>query len=304
MSGTVDAFIPSFLEYLQFEKRYSAHTIKSYETDLQQMELYLRSTAEGTDVPVALQGITLFQLKSWLASLRQQGLEPRSINRKISAANSYFRFLKRQGVVEVNPMTSIRTLKTPKRLPSFLKEEQTAGLMGEPSTDNWKAITASLVISILYNTGLRVSELVSLRSRHVDDRLQQIKVLGKGNKERIIPLKPELLEQIKAYEKLKTDHLDNMNGEYLLLNSQGKPLNVKYVYREVRQQLQPLKQVSRKSPHVMRHTFATQLMNNGADLNAVKELLGHASLAATQVYTHNTIEKLKDIHKQAHPKGM
>jgi integrase/recombinase XerC len=195
-------------------------------------------------------------------------------------------------------------MKTGKRLPSFLKEEQTGELIAAGAgTDSWKSMTSQLILEILYNTGLRVSELADLRERHVDERQSQIKVLGKGNKERIIPLKKELLDRMLGYREAKRREFEKADLEYFLVNTQGRRLNVKYIYREVNAVLKDLKQVSRKSPHVMRHTFATQLVNNGADLNAIKELLGHASLAATQVYTHNTIEKLKDIHKKAHPKA-
>lgn len=216
---------------------------------------------------------------------------------------SFFRFHKRKGLILRNPSTVLKVMKTGKRLPSFLKEEQTTQVINVEVSDTWKGLTSAMILEILYNTGLRVSELVDLKERHVDEHKMEIKVLGKGNKERIIPLKKELMDKIRDYRAAKRANLEAPDLEYLLVNSSGKKLYVKYVYREVREQLKDLKQVSKKSPHVMRHTFATQLINNGADLNAIKELLGHASLAATQVYTHNTIEKLKDIHKKAHPKA-
>jgi integrase/recombinase XerC len=299
MPGTVHDLIPSFLEYLQFEKRYSEHTIRSYGTDLQQLDVYLRAKYGEQEVET----ISAPLLRSWLVSLKETGTEARSINRKISAIKSFFRFHKRKGTLTRNPSTVLKVMKTGKRLPSFLKEEQTEELIMSGDNDNWKNRTSSMILEILYNTGLRVSELVGLRENHIDEHKLEIKVLGKGNKERIIPLKKELMDRVRAYQKAKRVELENPDLEYLLVNSSGSKLYVKYVYREVREQLKDLKQVSKKSPHVMRHTFATQLVNNGADLNAIKELLGHASLAATQVYTHNTIEKLKDIHKKAHPKA-
>jgi integrase/recombinase XerC len=300
MPGTVNLLIPPFLEYLQFEKRYSAHTVKSYATDLQQLDDFLQLKYGSPEI----EQLTPPILRSWLALLKGEGLEARSINRKISAVKSFFRFHRRRGTISGNPATALKVMKTGKRLPSFLKEEQTGELIAAGSgTDSWKTATSRLILEILYNTGLRVSELVDLRERHVDGQQLQIKVLGKGNKERIIPLKKELLALITGYREAKRREFEKPDLEYLLVNARGSKLNVKYVYREVNGMLKDLGQVTKKSPHVMRHTFATQLINNGADLNAIKELLGHASLAATQVYTHNTIEKLKDIHKKAHPKA-
>jgi integrase/recombinase XerC len=299
MPGTVKDLLPAFLEYLQFEKRYSVHTIRSYGTDLQQLDVYLNAKYGAQEVET----ISAPLLRSWLVSLKETGTEARSINRKISAIKSFFRFHKRKGTITRNPSTVLKVMKTGKRLPSFLKEEQTVTLMAPGEGGDWKSRTSAMILEILYNTGLRVSELVDLREKHIDEHKLEIKVLGKGNKERIIPLKKELMDKVKAYKAAKLAELESPDLDYLLVNSAGKKLYVKYVYREVREQLKDLKQVSKKSPHVMRHTFATQLVNNGADLNAIKELLGHASLAATQVYTHNTIEKLKDIHKKAHPKA-
>jgi integrase/recombinase XerC len=299
MPGTVNDLLPAFLEYLQFEKRYSVHTIRSYGSDLQQLDVYLHTKYGPQDVET----LSTPLLRSWLVSLKETGTEARSINRKISAIKSFFRFHKRKGTITRNPSTVLKVMKTGKRLPSFLKEEQTLEIMASPEADSWKSRTSAMILEILYNTGLRVSELVDLREKHIDEHKLEIKVLGKGNKERIIPLKKELMDKVKSYKAAKIAELESPDLEYLLVNSAGKKLYVKYVYREVREQLKDLKQVSKKSPHVMRHTFATQLVNNGADLNAIKELLGHASLAATQVYTHNTIEKLKDIHKKAHPKA-
>jgi integrase/recombinase XerC len=300
MPGTVNLLIPSFLEYLQFEKRYSAHTVKSYATDLHQLDDFLQIKYGSPEV----EQLTAPILRSWLAVLKGDGMEARSINRKISAVKSFFRFHRKKGNIAGNPASALKVMKTGKRLPSFLKEEQTGELIeGRSGTESWKGMTSQLILEILYNTGLRVSELVDLKERHVDEHQHQIKVLGKGNKERIIPLKKELLEQMVAYRQAKLVEFEAPDRECLLVNARGRKLNVKYVYREVTGLLKDLKQVTKKSPHVMRHTFATQLINNGADLNAIKELLGHASLAATQVYTHNTIEKLKDIHKKAHPKA-
>jgi integrase/recombinase XerC len=207
----------------------------------------------------------------------------------------------------VNPIATIKMLKTEKRLPSFLKEVQVNEVVFqegvEVDLDNWKEKTSDIIVLILYNTGLRVSELVNIQENHLDIQLKQLKVLGKGNKERQIPLKEELLKELVAYREEKRNFFAKFDNIFLLVNQFGRRLNVKYAYRAVNAKMNQLKNVSKKSPHVLRHSFATHLMNNGAELNAVKDLLGHSSLAATQVYTHTTIEQLKKVHKQAHPKA-
>jgi len=235
--------------------------------------------------------------------MKESGLEARSINRKISSVKSFFRFHQRKGILENNPSVTLKVMKTGKRLPSFLKEEQTKELMAAEEEDTWKGRTEKLLLEILYNAGIRVSELVNLKEKHLDSQRSALKVLGKGNKERMVPLKPEMLKILIDYRNSKKKVFEDFDTEYLLVNSKGKRLNTQYAYRAVKHLVGQLSTTSKKHPHLMRHTFATQLANNGADLNAIKELLGHSSLAATQVYTHNTIEKLKDIHRKAHPKA-
>jgi integrase/recombinase XerC len=299
MSGTIKHLLPSFLEYLKFEKRYSEHTVISYETDMVQLDDFISLTfgqMGATEISAAV-------LRSWLADMKNKGMNTRSINRKISAIKSFYRHQLRKGALTRNPATVLKLMKTSKRLPGFLQEEETGVLMNAQEGSGWKDLTRQLFMEVLYNTGLRVSELVGLREKYADVHQRQIKVLGKGNKERVIPIKPELAEHIQQYRDAKRARFETFDEEYLLVNSKGKKLNTQYVYREVREELAGYNNISKKSPHLMRHTFATQLAKNGADLNAIKELLGHASLAATQVYTHNTIEKLKDIHKKAHPKA-
>jgi integrase/recombinase XerC len=299
MPGTIRDILPPFLDYLKFEKRYSEHTIRSYSTDLLQLDDYLQEKLGG----MGAVSLTPVILRSWLASLKESGLEARSINRKISAAKSFFRFHQRRGTMENNPASSLKVMKTGKRLPSFLKEEQTKQLMATEGEDSWKGHTEKLLLEILYNSGIRVSELVNLKEKHIDAARMSIKVLGKGNKERIIPVKAELLKEITRYRDGKKRQFEDFDTEFLLVNSKGRKLNTQYAYRAVKHLVGELPATAKKHPHLMRHTFATQLANNGADLNAIKELLGHSSLAATQVYTHNTIEKLKDIHRKAHPKS-
>jgi integrase/recombinase XerC len=299
MPGTIRDILSPFLDYLKFEKRYSAHTIRSYQSDLHQLDDYLQQQLGGMEA-VALSPVIL---RSWMASLKESGLESRSINRKISSVKSFFRYHQRKGTLDSSPAITLKVMKTGKRLPSFLKEEQTRELMAAEVDPTWKGRTEKLLMEILYNTGIRVSELVTLKEKHIDTHQSALKVLGKGNKERIVPLKQELLKIIIDYRNGKKMVLADYDTEYLLVNSNGKKLNTQYAYRAVKHLLGELSTTSKKHPHLMRHTFATQLANNGADLNAIKELLGHSSLAATQVYTHNTIEKLKDIHQKAHPKA-
>lgn len=300
MSITLQDQLPAFLEYLQFEKRYSRNTVVSYETDLTQLKDFLAVKMDN----MGLDEVSTLILRSWLAGMKDEGMDTRSINRKISAVKSFYRFLLRKELIQRNPAALLRLMKTSKRLPAFLDETDTGALMQEGrGEEGWKGYTRQLILEILYSCGLRVSELVSLREKHVDTGLRQIKVLGKGNKERVIPMKPELAKLLGEYMAEKRKQLEQPDTDFLLVTEKGQKLYTRYVYREVNEELMAFRNVTKKSPHLMRHTFATQLANNGADLNAIKSLLGHSSLAATQVYTHNTIDKLKDIHKKAHPKA-
>jgi integrase/recombinase XerC len=300
MSVTFQDQLPAFLEYLQFEKRYSRNTVVSYETDLTQLKDYLVLIMDN----LSLEEVSTLILRSWLAGMKDAGMDTKSINRKISAVKSFYRFLLRKELIQRNPAALLRLMKTSKRLPAFLDEAETGALMQEGrGEEGWKGYTRQIILEILYSCGLRVSELISLREKHVDTGLRQIKVLGKGNKERVIPMKPELAHLLGQYMEEKRKQMERPDTDYLLVNEKGQKLYARYIYREVNEELAAFRNVTRKSPHLMRHTFATQLANNGADLNAIKSLLGHSSLAATQVYTHNTIDKLKDIHKKAHPKA-
>lgn len=296
----LDAFIAPFIDYLTFEKRYSAHTIRSYRDDLEAFWAFLR--AEFGEM--GLKDITPAVVRTWLASLKDNGLSSRSVNRKISSLRSFYKFQLRVGAVELSPMSAIIAPKTNKRLPVFVERGDMAELFTEVRfPDDWEGWTDRLILAILYHTGMRLSELVHLRERQADMGNRTFKVLGKGNKERVIPVSPVLMEMVEEYKRRKRVELEAPDMEFLLVGKKGKPLYAKYVYRAVREYLAQVTTIDQKSPHVLRHTFATHLMNAGAELNSVKELLGHASLAATQVYTHNTIEKLKDIYKKAHPKA-
>ena len=292
--------IQSFLDYLKYEKRYSVHTLISYQNDLIDFIDFLETQFGG----VSLKEVTHTYVRSWLASIKDNGLGSRSINRKISSLNSFFKYHLRTGTIEASPMVKVISPKAGKRLPVFVSEEDTRKLVEaiNRSADDWKSLNTKMLIIIFYATGMRLSELINLREKQVDFSKSQVKVLGKGNKERIIPVSKEVVEMIKSYQQLKKKDFGKTD-DTLLVTEKGKKMYPRYAWLLVNQVLGQASTLDKKSPHVFRHTFATHLMNNGANLNAVKELLGHSSLASTQVYTHNTIEKLKDVYRKAHPKA-
>lgn len=290
----------TFLNFLKFEKRYSQHTVSSYENDLNQFFQFVLSQYEGPKVSKITSGM----VRSWLAEMRSENISAKTLNRKISTLNSFFKFQLKVGAIETSPMSAISTPKISRRLPVFVAEEDMQTLQQHVEfPDTWKGKTDQLILTIFYNTGMRLSELVNLKESQIDPSNQQIKVLGKGNKERIIPVSKQVINDIVNYMNLKRELIDSIQFPNLLLLQNGKPLYSKYVYNVVNQNLSYVTTLEKKSPHVLRHTFATHLTHNGADINAIKELLGHSSLAATQIYTHNSIEKLKDVFKKSHPKA-
>jgi len=292
-----------FLDYLKFEKRYSAHTIRAYGDDLEQFFTFLVSCFGETPLP----SINSSFIRSWLVSLKEQKITSKSINRKISTLKSFFKYQLRTGILEKSPMTAIISPKAGKRLPVYV-EEKDMRLLTEhiDFPDDWQGRTERLLIRMFYNTGVRLSELVTLKNIHVDTSGCTIRVTGKGNKERLIPISSSLLNEISVYQHEKKS-LPGWNyseaADTLFVNKDGKALYVKYAYLAVRKWLSLVTTIDKKSPHILRHSFATHLMNHGADLNSVKELLGHSSLAATQLYTHNSIDKLREVHKKSHPRG-
>lgn len=299
MTVPLHSSILQFLDYLKFEKRYSVNTILSYQDDLDQFSGFLNSQFDIA----SLAEIQSSYIRSWLAALKTNNISSKSINRKISSLKSFFKYHLRIGVIEQTPMAGIISPKISKRLPVFVEQRDIHTLLENIEfPDNLSGRTAKLIIEILYNTGIRLSELINLKEAQISFSTSTIKVLGKGNKERVIPISYQLSEEIKNYIQEKRE-LKNYDSTYLLINQKGKKLYPKYVYLVVRKYLNLVTTIHKKSPHVLRHTFATHLANNGADLNSIKELLGHSSLAATQIYTHNSIEKLKETHKAAHPKG-
>lgn len=300
MQQSVAPVIQPFLDYLSFQKRYSPHTVISYTTDLKAFFGFLQEQYGETALP----DIKTTFIRSWLAELKQQEMESKSINRKISTLKSFFKYQLRQQTIMVSPMTAIISPKISKRLPQYVdKKDITTLLTHVEFPDTWEGKTKALIIQLFYNTGIRQAELVGLKEIDISKGNSSIKVLGKGNKERIIPVSDQLMHRMQAYMAEKRTTVEGYDKTFLLVTASGKKLYPRYVYNAVNKYLGMVTTIDKKSPHVLRHTFATHLMNSGADLNAVKELLGHSSLAATQVYTHNTIEKLKDIHKKAHPKA-
>ena len=292
--------IQFFLDYLKFQKRYSPHTILSYQNDL-------TSFFDFIDLQyghVFLSEINASFVRSWMAGLKEAGMESKSINRKISALKSFFKYQLKQDLLKDSPMATILSARVKKRLPQFVAEADINTLFNYIEfPDDWNGKTDRLLFQLLYNTGIRQAELMNLKEAHIDRGNSTIKVLGKGNKERILPVSIELSQLIQKYIADKRIDFKLADTQILLVNEKGKKLYPKYIYNVVRKYLSAVTTIDKKSPHVLRHTFATHLMNNGADINAVKELLGHSSLAATQIYTHNTIEKLKEVHNKAHPKA-
>jgi integrase/recombinase XerC len=300
MQQSVAQHIQQFLDYLSFQKRYSRHTITSYQNDLTAFFDFLLTQFGETQLAV----IKTTFVRSWLADMKEQGMESKSINRKISTLKSFFKYQLRQQTITVSPMTAIISPKVNKRLPQFVdKKDVTTLLTDVEFPDTWAGKTDQLILHLFYNTGMRQAELTGLKETDISKSNGTIKVLGKGNKERIIPVSNQLIQKMQDYMDDKRKVLEAFDKTILLVTASGKKLYPRYVYSTVNKYLALVTTIDKKSPHVLRHSFATHLMNNGADLNAVKELLGHSSLAATQIYTHNTIEKLKDIHKKAHPKA-
>ena len=300
MQQSVAQHIRQFLDYLSFQKRYSPHTITAYQNDLAAFFDFLLMQFGETQ----LKEIKTTFVRSWLAELKEQGMESKSINRKISSLKSFFKYQLREQTITVSPMTAIISPKVNKRLPQFVDKKDISTLLNHVEFPNdWAGKTDALILHLFYNTGMRQAELTGLKETDISKSNSTIKVLGKGNKERIIPVSNELIDKMQGYMADKRKELEIFDNTVLLVTAAGKKLYPRYVYGTVNKYLALVTTIDKKSPHVLRHSFATHLMNNGADLNAVKELLGHSSLAATQIYTHNTIEKLKDIHKKAHPKA-
>jgi len=289
----------AFLNYLRVERRYSPHTINGYRIDLEQCRSYLSAQYELQSWPEA----STAMLRSWMVSLIDAGLSPKSVQRKRSSLSSLYRYLIREGVIARDPVARTRIPKSGKRLPSYVEQPAMALLIdARPWGSDFSAVRDKLMLVLLYETGMRLAELIGLQTIAIDRQKKALSVVGKRNKERVIPLIGDTLGLIEEYLELRAKTFEHTVPE-LLVTDKGVKLYPKFVYRKVNAYLGRVTTLAKKSPHILRHTFATHMLNNGAQLNTVKELLGHANLAATQVYTHNTIEKLKRVHALNHPKG-
>ena len=289
-----------FIKYLRFEKRFSPHTIRSYDNDLSQFLNYCTEINHNTQPETTNHKI----IRQWLAHLLENNITPRTVNRKISALKTYYKFLMKAGKIKANPLSKVISPKNVKKLPAFVEEKKINGLLDEfEFGKGFKGVRNRLIIEMLYATGMRLSELINLKENHINTERKSIKVLGKRNKERMIPIAKSLEKLILEYICQRNDFFQNPEAEFFFLTDKGKKLYEKFVYRIVTRHLTLITTLEKKSPHVLRHTFATHMLNSGAELNAIKELLGHANLSATQIYTHNTFEKLRSIYKQAHPRA-
>jgi integrase/recombinase XerC len=289
-----------FIQYIQFEKRYSSHTVISYRNDLNQFFSYLEQEYQISDI----KKVDHFQIRSWLVSLMEHDISARTVNRKITTLKSFFKYLIRESIITDNPMIKIISPRISKRIPAFVEKDKMDILFDKIDFgEDFEGVRDKLIVGIFYMTGMRLSELVNLTLFDVDLQKRLIKVLGKRNKERLIPFTVSMEKPIIDYLKLRSEVISDSENKFFFLTKKGEKIYQKLVYRIINHYLGIVTTLDKKSPHVLRHTFATHMLNNGADLNAIKELLGHSNLAATQIYTHNTIEKLKNVYKLSHPKA-
>jgi integrase/recombinase XerC len=292
--------IESFLQYLQYEKNYSAHTVEAYKNDLQQFLEYFCGSEpfEPHEVKVSI-------VRSWMVALMEEGYSPLSVNRKLSSLKSFFKYLYRFKQLDTNPMKKIAGPKINKPLPYFVKDKEMTGLLAENEAEDssFESERNKAILDVFYSTGMRCAELVGLKNEDMDFGAKLIKVTGKRNKQRLIPFSDTLQDTLQRYLSIRRDETETDAAEMFFVRKDGRPLTNNMVYHIVRKQLAAVPNLSKRSPHVLRHTFATSMLNNGADLNAVKELLGHASLSSTEIYTHTTFEELKKTYQQAHPRA-
>jgi integrase/recombinase XerC len=288
-----------FIKYLRAEKRCSEHTIKAYRTDLAIFFAYACPDKSCTDEwPYA--EINTQVIRGWASSMMESGISSRSVNRKISSLSSYFKYLMKKGLLSENPAANVPKQKVNKTLPKFVDQNKLICFM---ETEEYESERDSIMLEMLYCTGIRSAELINLKTEDINFGRETIKVLGKGNKERFVPMLPILADKLRVYIECRNRRFSNLENDFLFLTSKGEQLYAKHLYLTVKKQLTAAGFTGKRSPHVMRHTFATHVLNAGADLNHIKEMLGHANLAATQVYTHNTFEKLKKVHGLAHPRA-
>jgi len=288
----------SFIKFLRQERRLSHHTVISYEADLKQFQSFFSDYSSNQKIETADKRA----IRSWIVELSLKNLSPKSINRKIATLKSFFKFLIKREIMEVNPTANINSLKTDQKIPNFIKEKDINYLFDNLKVENnFEGQRDLLILELLYGTGIRISELINLKAKNINITKKEIKVLGKRNKERIIPIHDHILIQIDRFTNKKNDIISDQ--EYLLCTKKGNQLYPMLIYRIVKKHLSSLINSKQYNPHLLRHTFATHILNKGGDLNSIKDLLGHESLAATQIYTHNSIEKLKETFKASHPRA-
>lgn len=292
------AMLERFIRYIETERRYSVHTVSSYRRDVEQFSTYLINIYNVDDVLRA----TTEMLRSYVVSLKEGGMESRSINRKLSSLRSFYRFCLREKEISENPMRGVKSLKQPTELAKFVPEKDIEKIQF-PECDDFVVRRDELMFEMLYQTGMRQAELRGLRDDDVSVENCSVKVRGKRNKERVIPIGSDLLEMIERYKKVRGEQFSEEEFVVLVVDDKGRAMNASFVYRKVHEMLQGVTSLRQKSPHVLRHTFATHLLNDGADIRAIQKILGHSSLGSTQIYTHNTIERLKEIYNEAHPLG-
>lgn len=291
--------IPAFLEYLSLEKKCSSHTLKAYQANLEAFEVFI--TEQGS--LETIEEVSYGEIRAWIVSLIQSGNTPRTVNRKLSALRSYYKFLLRIGSIPVSPLKEHKALKTDTKVAlPFSQEEIQRLLAADFFPEEYTGVLQRTVIQLLYYTGIRRSELIELKVKDVDLSEGLMKVLGKRNKERLLPLLPEIKRQLTQLLEQQKQHQISRESEHFFVNSRGKKLSEAFVYETVKTYLSKVSTKTKRSPHVLRHSFATHLLDQGADLNAIKDLLGHSSIAATQHYTHSSMKKIQDIYKKAHPR--
>lgn len=293
-------YLTEFISYLTLEKKYSAHTVKAYQNDILEFKDFCRSNYEIEDIDT----VEYVLIRHWIVELSEKQIDNRTINRKISSLKAYFKFLQKIDVTTVSPLSMHRALKTAKKIEIPFSELEMEKVLSEIEyADDFEGVRDELLIHVLYVTGMRRAEVISLKVSDVDFANMTIKVLGKRNKERLVPMLLETKEKFKIYLDNRKDLKKINDGSYMFLTLSGNKLYETLVYRLIKKYFREVSSKVKTSPHILRHTFATHLLNKGADLNAVKELLGHSSLASTQVYTHNSIAELKKVHAKAHPRG-
>lgn len=292
--------VSAFISYLRLEKNYSEHTVKAYEKDIDAFSSFCREH-HGE---INLENVSYPLIRNWIVHLSDQGISNRTINRKISSLQAYYKFLLKVGDIVISPLVKHRALKTNKKVEVPFSETEMETILSKiPFDEDFEGERDKLIIELLYTTGMRRAELVNLKVTDVNFSGHTLKVLGKRNKERILPLLPATMERIKNYLTKRSELENASDSTYLLLTKEGLKIYETLVYRTINKYFSLVSPKVKKSPHILRHTFATHLLNRGADLNSVKELLGHSSLASTQVYTHNSIAELKKVHQKAHPRN-